>query len=186
MDHTEDDVPLAQVIPHPSAGELNRQQNEHVDALEQLPVRHTPRPAYDACRHKRTWIDTGARKLTCRDCDVEVDPIDVLSMLAGDREFYVNQARYLRRDVKRVTAELRELERQERNAKSRIRNARKRRGDRHALVAAAQAGVATGGYRQWDELSDGQRGVVLDKVRTIVEAYAGALEHGADKEERTA
>lgn len=182
MTDREDDVPLAEVIRHPSAIDqpLRSFHNEREAALDELPVR-TERDKPSDCDHRRTWVNEAARTLTCRDCDCAVDPISTLAQLARNREFYVTQARWLRNDLDRVRRELTDLERQERNAKARIRNARKRRDDEHALIAAATAGVAVGGYRPWEQLNDEQRRVVLEKVRTVVEAYAGALEHPAEE-----
>lgn len=164
----------AEVIPLPSADPVNRMNNEREDALDALPVR--TKQEHGACKHRGTWVSESARTLMCRKCGVPVDPIDALVRLARNREFYANQARWLRGDVERLSREVDELKRQERNAKSRIRSARRRRGDRDALIAAATAGVAINGYRRWEDLGPEQREVVLEKVRLIVEAYAGAFE----------
>jgi FtsZ-binding cell division protein ZapB len=179
---TDDDDGFGVLIPLPGA--LHRKaQNERSQAFDDLTVR--PKPFTGGkreCDHRRSWVDVRARRLFCRDCEVELDPIDVLGRLASRREHEVRTVLTLRYEIDRLTETKAKLEREERNAKSRIRNARKRRDDRDALIAAAvqfrsEAGVSRGigGYRGWDELNDAQRERVIEYVRQIVEAYAGAL-----------
>lgn len=176
------------IIPFPR-GQLERLHNQREAAFEDLPVRtkHAPRTCWH--RERGAYVDEAARKVSCRGCGVDLDPIEVLSWIARDRESLVRRDQALRRERDYLEREVERLKRAERNAKARIRTARKRRGDRHALEAAAEqfrseAGVhlGIGGYCGWDRLNDGQREVVLGYVRQIVEAYAGALEHDQDEE----
>jgi chromosome segregation ATPase len=165
----------AEIIPLPSAQPLARTRNQQEARLETLTVRPADwRPR--TCAHERSVVSQRARTLQCRDCGVDLDPIDVLSRLANQRERELRDAMHVRRELDYLRAELERLRREERNAKSRIRTARRRRDDRHALEAAAAAGVRVDSYREWDQLNDGQREGVLQTVRTIVEAYAGALD----------
>lgn len=182
----------AAVIPFPR-GQFERMQNEREAALEELPVR--TRHESRECWHRQhgSFVSEGARTVTCRGCGVALDPIEVLAQIARNREGLVHAGQRLRRERDYLTREVEELKRQERNAKSRIRTARKRRDDREALISAAEqfrsdAGVSMGigGYRGWDDLNDGQREVVLGYVRQIVEAYAGALDRRSDEEAEVA
>lgn len=45
---------------------------------------HLGDPDKMTCRHHRTTIDQYARKVKCRDCGVDLDPIDVLNILAHE------------------------------------------------------------------------------------------------------
>lgn len=174
------------VVPFPK-GQFERDQNQRIAALDDLPVRTAH--VVGACFHNQhgAWINEGARTVTCRGCDVALDPIEVIAWLARDRENLVLRGRSLRREVDDLTIRVDDLKRAEKNAKSRIRKARLRRDDRDALIAAASVrnefgvGIPIGGYRPWENLSDPQRSVVLEKVELIIEAYAGALE-GAEPE----
>jgi hypothetical protein len=169
---SEDDW-MADVVQLPSADPLVRARNEREAELEELPVRTAPHTR--SCPHRRTYVSREARTLKCRDCGVDVDPIETLAELASGHEHLMRSRRYLRGEIDRQREQLDRLKRDERNAKSRIRGARRRRDDRGALIEAAKAAGAIGGYRGWSELSDPQREAVLEKMRAIVEAYAGAL-----------
>lgn len=168
-----DDDYDANVVPFPR-GQFERSQNARDATLDELAIRTQREPR--SCAHTRSWVDEAARKLKCRDCEVDLDPIDVLATLACRREQLVHHGMRLRSEVEHLSERVEELKREERNAKSRIRNARRSRDDADALRAAAQAGVSIDGYRQWAELSEPQRGVVLDKVRRVIEAYIEAYE----------
>ena len=183
IDHDDNVVPFPR-SPH------ERAHNDREAALEQEPVRpqRTPSP----CRHDASFVDMRARTVNCRRCGVALDPIDVLHSLAVHRERLIMRGRALRHEVEYLTEQLDRLKRLEVNAKARIRTARKRRDDRHALIAAAEqfrseAGVqmSIGGYRGFDDLSEPQREVVLGYVRQIVEAYRGAIATH-EREEATA
>lgn len=162
--------------------------NSREAAHEELPVR--TRRGLDrkkVCDHNRhgSWVDERARTVTCRGCGIPLDPIAVLTSFARSRESLIDRGRALRQEVDHLTDRVARLKRDETNAKSRIRTARRRRGDRDAIVAAAQAkyrsdgrtvSIAIGGYRPWEELSKPQREVVVGYVERIVEEYLGALD----------
>ena len=122
----------------------------------------------DVCKHRRTWINPEARTLECRDCGVPVDPFEFIAHLASVGERLVEQRARLRFDVKHLHEEKLDLERQERNAKSRLRNARKRcrAVDGHALAAAVEA----------------EKSMITctraSRVERVIEAYVGALADG--------
>lgn len=167
------------VVPFPRGQfEQNR-----VEALfEELPVRSAP--YHRTCDHTRAGATVNAqdRRVHCRACKVELDPISVLAALASNRENLVFAGLRLRREVEHLTERLERLRKDETNAKARIRKARKSLDDLDALRAAASATYADsdrciriGGYRAWPELSEPQREVVVGYVRRIVEAYRGAL-----------
>jgi len=84
----------------------------------------TRKRALSVCRHRRTELDVDARRVYCRDCGLERPPFDVLRDLAGEHERYVEQRKRAQREARLALGRLRELERQERNAKGRVRRAR--------------------------------------------------------------
>lgn len=80
------------------------------------PIASTPRKR-NQCPHRRSLVDREDRRVTCRDCGVDLDPIEVISQIARVGDQY-------ERAIKAVAeshARLAELERRERNAKARVR-----------------------------------------------------------------
>lgn len=110
------------VIPFPGSADYAR--NRIAAELDELPVR-TDRSG-SGCDHRRIFVNEAARTLVCRDCDVPVDPIEALAKIARDRERYVFTRKQLRSDIERLQERLGRLERDEANAKARIRRAEKR------------------------------------------------------------
>jgi hypothetical protein len=164
------------VVPFPR-GQFERGHNERDAALEELPVRskHTAL----TCHHRQhgSFVDEGARVVTCRGCGVVLDPIEVLAWLARDREWLVNQGRGLRNERDHLQRQVDELKRQERNAKSRIRRARGRRDDQEPLEQAAVKLAEFVRYpERWDRMNEYQRRELILKAQAIVEVYAAALE----------
>lgn len=121
----------ATVIPFP-LGQFERAANERESELDQLAVRtkRDPQP----CEHQASFVDEQARRVTCRACGVELDPVHVLAKLAGSREYLVRQGRSLRHEAASLQATVDRLKRDERNAKARLRNA-----EHPALKEARQA-----------------------------------------------
>lgn len=135
------------------------------------------------CEHRNSWVDVQARRLHCRDCGVELDPYTVLAQIADRRESLIRRAQHYRGEISRLQERVDALTKAEKNAKARIRGARRRRDDRDALIAAASVvpehqvvAVRIGGYQPWEKLGEGQREVVLGYVRLMIEAYHGALD----------
>lgn len=170
------------VVPFPR-GQFEKASNEREALLDELPVRTDQ--TLRACFHREhgTKVSEGARTVKCRGCDVDLDPIEVLSWLARDRENLVWQGRRLRNERDYLEQEVEKLKRDERNAKARIRRARTAREDEAALIAAASVASGVGGYRPWDECSEAQQSIVIERVRQVVEAYHGALRPLAARDE---
>jgi len=174
-----EDERLADVIPLPRA--LGYAQNEVEAKLDELPVRLSEKPR--ACDHRGSVVDASARTLTCRSCGVALDPIDVLSKLARSRESLVSQGVFLRRQVDSLRETVATLERAERNAKARIRNARRRRGDEWAVEVACMAIYDGQHYQRWEALPESLRESRRREFRPGLEAYAAALDEPAREEE---
>jgi hypothetical protein len=107
-----------ELVPHPTAGRAVDYEAE----LDELPVRLAPDPT--PCRHERTWLDEPGRRIRCRECDTDLDPIAVLARIAKSRERLVSHAARLRRTVEYLERRVEELTREERNAKARARRRR--------------------------------------------------------------
>lgn len=162
----------ANVIPFPR-GQFEKRQNEREAALDELPVRLGREPR--ACRHERSTVDAAARTLVCRDCEVSLDPIDVLASLAQRREQLVNTGRMLRSEVDHLRDRVAELERQERNAKSRIKRARTSSPYAPAIEEAAkQVGIRRN--ENWDGMPNGRRLRLIEEARAVVEEFVAACE----------
>jgi hypothetical protein len=129
-----------------------------------------PRP----CDHKHAKLDEPNRRVYCADCEVELDPIAVLDMIAAEADRYISSIQLYHRRMRELQGTVADLERAERNAKSRIRNARKRRDDREALAAAAAVWRMPTGTPFEDLSADQQEGMIR-RVQPICEAYLAAL-----------
>lgn len=73
------------------------------------------------CAHHRTRLDNTAHRVYCRDCGREMDPFAVLQHIAGDIEHWITYRKAAERRARTAQANLDELLRLERNAKSRAR-----------------------------------------------------------------
>lgn len=131
------DDDLAEVIELPRGREFNR--NQVAGELDELPLRVVPHPP-SACRHRGSYIDKASRRVYCRGCEQELDPYDVLDRIARDREHMVKTAQQYRFETDSLLKRVNELERLERNAKSRVRTAKKwlkeHAGDRWADLSS--------------------------------------------------
>lgn len=115
------DDDLAEVIQLPRGREFNRNRVEA--ELDELAVRTAPHTSR-ACRHRGSYINKADRRVYCRSCEQELDPYDVLDRIARDREHMVTTAQHLRFETDSLLKRVNELERLERNAKSRVKRAR--------------------------------------------------------------
>lgn len=104
-------------------GSLDKIFETDLVADEQRPVAKDPREPW--CSHKRVRLSE-ARRVYCRDCKREVPAFDVLEDLAHDWERYMHTREDAQKRSKTAQANLIELLRLERNAKSRVRSALKR------------------------------------------------------------
>lgn len=160
-------------------GQFEKGMNERESALDELPVRR--RREGRACRHHEehgVFVSTSSRLVTCRGCEVVLDPIEVLDWIAGLRENLVNRGLSLRREADYLQEKVTELERVERNARARIKAARKRRADGDALRVAARALAERAERRNWDEMGEGQQDAAVKRIEMVIEEYVGALLDG--------
>lgn len=88
------------------------------------PVRTRPRPPF--CAHRSTELDVEARRVYCRTCGREVPAFDAMLELAREFERWLEQRDAAKREARRYQAELEDVKRELRNAKSRRRAQRKR------------------------------------------------------------
>lgn len=115
------------LIPFPVPPHL-RKKNEIEAQLDEIPVRPKKRDYMKPppCRHNRSTVSKEERTVHCRDCGVPLDALDVLASLAWEYERWAQQLVQLRVDVKSLSETLVDLQRQERNAKARVRAARQK------------------------------------------------------------
>lgn len=74
------------------------------------------------CLHSQSVVVGSERRVYCRDCDVELDPIAVLMRLAHDG----NRWERMHEDMAHLRKSLVDLGRREKNAKARVRKWEKR------------------------------------------------------------
>lgn len=99
------------------------------------PLSSAPREPF--CAHRRTELRNSERRVYCRACGREVPAFDVLSDLCRDWERFIEGRQEAERRRAVALANLEDLLRDERNAKGRIRNARRRAdGEAVALLRA--------------------------------------------------
>jgi hypothetical protein len=168
----DEDDDLAEVIRLPRA--FGRDRNALEAKLDELPVRTKERdyskPA--PCKHRASVVDEQARTVECRRCGAELDPIVVLAQLAKHRETLVRQGSMLQHQVDSLLETARKLERAERNAKARIRSARKRAPDDGAVEAAARAVFEARAAIPWSSLDPRRQAEERARVLPALEAYA--------------
>ena len=110
----DDEKPMAAVIDFATAG---------VRAKDGPPLKTT----YSlGCKHKHSIIDQRARTVVCDDCEAVLDPIAVLWDLANHYARYHHSLNQTIRQVKEAEKRLEELQRLERNTKSRIARAKRK------------------------------------------------------------
>lgn len=90
---------------------------------ERLPIIVKEREGY--CIHNYVILDEKTRMLECGDCGQIIEVYDYMHEWAmGDRRLSLTR-KSLRRDIKKLSAELEDLKREEKNIKARIRRANK-------------------------------------------------------------
>jgi len=77
------------------------------------------------CTHSHSIVDGHARKVRCKACGVDLDPIEVLAKLARRADAFLWTVKEERRIKERIT----ELKKEEARIKARVKTARKRLGD---------------------------------------------------------
>lgn len=89
------------------------------------------------CPHRRVTLVRSSHKLFCKECGVELDPWERLSLIASERERLDQQRNALHSEVERLRNGVEELKRIERNAKARQRRRdgpAKRQSQRDRLI----------------------------------------------------
>jgi hypothetical protein len=77
------------------------------------------------CRHSRVYVDEHRRAVECQDCEAPLDPLWVLTQYAYRERRFHFALQTLRQKKRELQKEIEELKREERNAKQRLRRARK-------------------------------------------------------------
>lgn len=108
-----------ELIPFPDRLSVVAREEEPLD----VPIDRAP--SYRDCRHAHVQLDAKARALRCKDCEQVIDPIDWLETLAMTWERYVYRWRSANGGIRRAEDELVKLRGQERNAKERVKRAKK-------------------------------------------------------------
>lgn len=73
------------------------------------------------CRHARVWVHGVSRKVTCRDCDAEIDAFTIVMRWTQDWDRIVAWRKEADRRATATGNRLSELLRLERNARTRLR-----------------------------------------------------------------
>ena len=130
---------------------------EKVD--HETPIRNRDRdPEKRYCRHMRVELDEGARRCYCRECGEEVPAFDFLLKLSDEWHRYENSRKEAKRLAERAKEKLEDTERRERNAKGRLRTARRKLADGDPL------------YAQLLDLLNGSGAFVMkDRLRAILD-----------------
>jgi hypothetical protein len=78
--------------------------------------------SHGGCRHSRVLVDPELRRVICKECDVTLDPIEVLLEYASfERRF-----QYRRETMNDMREKILELQAEEKRIKSRIKYAKKK------------------------------------------------------------
>lgn len=93
-----------------------------VDGTRPPVTREDPKPF---CNHAHVRLDDAGHRVFCDDCGDEVDPWAFLAKMASEWSRHRDAIRDIRRRRNHAQDELDEIRRLERNAKSRLRAARK-------------------------------------------------------------
>ena len=78
------------------------------------------------CRHRAKWIDQASRKVGCSNCGEELDPFNELVSISSEWATYKRAGEEYKKDCLAVQERLVDLQRQERNAKARLKKAENR------------------------------------------------------------
>lgn len=92
-------------------------------APEQLDAPIVREPRQKFCRHEHVSLNVPERKLTCRDCELVIDPVEWLEQLAAQWDRYAFRLRSAVVKTQGAERDLADVERRLRNAKARMRKA---------------------------------------------------------------
>ena len=71
------------------------------------------------CKHQHVYLDQKTRLCECRECGATIDPFDFLWSWAMGTEKIENTRKRLEAESERLTKHVKELKKEERNAKAR-------------------------------------------------------------------
>ena len=81
------------------------------------------------CRHRETIVDPDKRLVTCKQCGTVMDPFDVLLRLSRMEREWTRNAKRLKGEAAKAAVKLKELRRQERNVRARLKRLKKKEED---------------------------------------------------------
>ena len=81
------------------------------------------------CSHNRVEVCEQLRRVTCQDCDEQLDPVEVIIYWARNWATYERAVDRYKCQIERLRTDLEELHRQERNVKARLKRAAAKLGD---------------------------------------------------------
>ena len=84
----------------------------------------TPKPREGCCNHSRVRVCQKTRMLKCQQCNAVIDPFDFMWEWANRDRRLEMDIKFLMKSIEKLRVELKELKRQERNIKARIRRAK--------------------------------------------------------------
>lgn len=93
------------------------------DPDKERPAFTTKRRRDYRCGHRYKAIDEVLRSVTCRDCEIDIDPLDALLDVARAWEWLQNNSKDIKAKNARARSELDRVDRELRNAKARLRRA---------------------------------------------------------------
>lgn len=160
-------------------GDARRKHNQRESEIAELPIGRAQFTA-GICRHAHSVVDARARTVKCDSCGVPIDPIDLLDRIAHEFATPLRKVQEAERRVRDMQENIGRLEREERNAKARVRTARKQalKFDAAAVEAALvdEYSAARYGTRDFHSLSEHQQDHARQHVSRLIEAYIGALD----------
>ena len=101
------------IIPFPPGDRENHKASRR---MKVTPKRHS-----ESCRHFKTVICEKTRMLECEKCGEVIDPFDFMWKWASNDRNVELERDHLKKEIKRLTVELVELKRTERNTKARLK-----------------------------------------------------------------
>lgn len=161
-------------------GDKRREHNQRESEIAELPVARA-RWSMSDCEHLHSIVNARARTVTCDSCGVTLDPITVLDRIAHEFAEPLRRAQEADKRRRDLQESIGRLEREERNAKARVRTARARalEFDAAAVLAAARAAYRSYG-RSFDEIPEDQQQRVIASWSASIEAYIGMLNAGGN------
>lgn len=160
-------------------GDARRAHNQRESEIADLPVSSKRSYSLDACKHAHSVVDARARTVTCSSCGVTLDPIEVLDRIAVEFAEPIRRVHEAQRRFRELSENVWRLEREERNAKGRVRAAR-RRALTFDLAAVDAALVEQYKNHRWGPqdfraLTPDEQKRAREAIVPLIEAYVAAL-----------